>query len=890
MVNSFSVNASSMVRPGTFVSQRSVSNTPVPIANHAVAYLFGTVEDDLTDLSYKGLLPYKPTQITSTNDYIEKVGGIPKANAGSRITYDAINAYFSNVGSNGILYLTRVTPTPEIILEVPTTVTQGYDLIILSINGVKYGDVSNDVLGKVIVSSGIDAPDVAYDIYGYLSQDTNFNLLFNVEEITPNDATNRQVRLTAKDANVLLSVDEFKVYKSSNIAGGFIDLLPNVKNYYPSKNVNVRLKTYIDINGTDVDTDQSVTFIDGEELKDFADSQNPQLPYTDAAETLAVLNAYLTNKEITPVEGYYYAVSHTGDAGLDVLIQGWNRATTVAIGEITNLDTAVVAPTQILKSIQIVYLEITGESQAIILNAATAEEFANELLINIKEFLEEKELSQYYEFDTQIIDESNDVFVRPTLSPNTTQVLLSGTIALNNTALTGTNTAFTTELFPGANIYIGENRYKIATITSDTAATLEASNDTIAAGTNVYLDRSEATGFYSYDTTIQLNIKSKNGTLPPVFPGTDRGGTLDPNVSYTSALDEELSYLDAKYFAGNKVKGQDFVFAIRKAFSADERREPGFILAPEAYATLIYEEGGVVSKREALEERLKVSSAIALAAEGYGDYSGFEAPTQHVGLIDCGGDLENLSETREELIELRNTIGSKYGHLSYFAPYQKNSVGNFVPLSPYVSGIACSRFISEGFQQPPAGSRYPLRDTTGLKFSINSQQQETTYALGLNPAREMPNRGIVIWGSRTMSGNANFKYINTRVILNVLIDVLNRSFDDLLFEQIESAQNLFDRVSAIANSICYQFYRQGALFGGSPEEAYSIICSFNNNTYSLIEAGTVVCDVYVATSPTLERVLISVARTPAGQVSLINESLSRNTERFANLATTATIL
>jgi hypothetical protein len=77
-----------------------------------------------------------------------------------------------------------------------------------------------------------------------------------------------------------------------------------------------------------------------------------------------------------------------------------------------------------------------------------------------------------------------------------------------------------------------------------------------------------------------------------------------------------------------------------------------------------------------------------------------------------------------------------------------------------------------------------------------------------------------------------------------------------------------------------QFYRQGALFGNRPEQAYLVVCGSSNNSSVLLDQGTVRMDAYVATSPTLERLAITIVRTPVGQVSLLSDSFSRNEERF----------
>jgi phage tail sheath protein FI len=138
----------------------------------------------------------------------------------------------------------------------------------------------------------------------------------------------------------------------------------------------------------------------------------------------------------------------------------------------------------------------------------------------------------------------------------------------------------------------------------------------------------------------------------------------------------------------------------------------------------------------------------------------------------------------------------------------------------------------------------------------------------------------VVWGSRTLSSSPLFRFVNTRVILNALIDVMNRSFDDILFESIDSAGTVYSKVSSIATQVLNQFYNQGALFGSVPEQAYLVVCGDSNNSPELLEQGTVRMDAYVATSPTLERLAITIVRTPLGQVSLLSDSFSRNGERF----------
>jgi hypothetical protein len=406
--------------------------------------------------------------------------------------------------------------------------------------------------------------------------------------------------------------------------------------------------------------------------------------------------------------------------------------------------------------------------------------------------------------------------------------------------------------------------------------------------TSATLDKSIPNGFYSHDYVLRVKITSNNGVSSPVNPGRNRFGNSDDNVIKLVSVDQNPGYESYKLTA--TAKANDFVYAIEQGM--DSRiLSPGFLFAPEAYTVLSYEVGAgdFASKNEARQERLKITQTLVKAAEGkLGSTEGIVG-TQHIALIDLGSDEISLTQVQDELYGIKNAVGVPFGHAAPYAPYIKNVDDRYIAPSSFVAGIACSRYINEGFQQPPAGARYPLRGAIGLKFDISAQQQEVTYALGLNPIRSLPNRGIVAWGARTLSPNPLFKYVNTRAILNVLIDVLGRSFDDILFEQIDSAGTVYARVKSIASQVLGQFFRQGALFGSRPEQAYLVVCSSANNNTNDLENGSVRLDVYVATSPTLERLLVTIVRTPAGQVAQLSDSFSRNQERFNYLLNTTNV-
>lgn len=947
MANTVRIGATALNRPGVFVSQTSTGGLPQPIATHAVAYVFGTTQSDeyygdqARNLSYSPILPYQPTQIASAEDFILKTGGsIPSASGGALTSYDSVKAFFDNVGVNGILYFTRVTPTPETVVDLGvSSAGSGYNSFAIKINGryfgVETGVYDEDGLEiKIITTTGLDKPDNARDLYQFFSNPSEtsdgFSDFYRVEQ-TAAEAVIGKFRIFSKDVTNLPEIEVFKAYPLNttnyNISG--VDLLGEagvVRSYTSVKELNFRCSS------KDVDTGEKILFLSGSAVSQYIKAANDATPgsYDPTTDQSLILEEFLVNQGIytslaSITDGKIVAVSKDFTNGFapentwqDADAAYWVFESTGSAGTHFSLledgDKLVPSGTfdgvtrtgYLPDTIQAFYLNIAGENRVIIVNGGTPDELTESLRDEIIAVLQENEIDRYFEVEAVSYDPGNDLPAdtyapnnghklsllldeagAPYIRPDAENIILTGTVEVDGGDLLGTNTLFLSEIGPGDHIVVNGVRFAIETVVNNTEATVTPADVNIASGATAKLDKSLPNGFYSHDYVLRVRITSKTGVASPVITGTNRFGLPDENVVLLVSQVQDVGY--ESYKLTQQAKAQDFVFAIEEGMGSKTNLAPGFVLAPEAYSVLTYTgaNGDIQSKNEARQERLKITQSLTALAEGrIGQVEGITG-TQHIALIDVGGDEKNLSEAQDELNVIKAAVGVPFGHSSFYAPYIKNLNDRYVPASGFIAGIACSRYVNEGFQQPPAGSRYPLRGATGLKFEISAQQQEVTYALGLNPIRSLPNRGIVVWGARTLSSNPLFKYVNTRAILNVLIDVLGRSFDDILFEQIDSAGTLYARVKSVGSQVLSQFYRQGALFGARPEQAYMISCSSANNDDASLENGTVRADIYVATSPTLERLAITVVRTPAGQVSLISDSFSRNEERYTSLLNTS---
>ena len=219
------------------------------------------------------------------------------------------------------------------------------------------------------------------------------------------------------------------------------------------------------------------------------------------------------------------------------------------------------------------------------------------------------------------------------------------------------------------------------------------------------------------------------------------------------------------------------------------------------------------------------------------------------------------------LIEDSQQYYTPKGFLAYYGPHIEDSEGYVVPASSFVAGLAIRRSRAQGFQYPPAGTSYPLNGTASVQIAISSAEQDVSNRLGMNALRTLPGYGstVFVWGGRTRvnakdADQGLYKFVNTRVILNVIYGTLRGAFDSQIFSVVDGRNLLFTKIRTIAENVLYVFWAGGALFGAKPSDAYAAICDRRNNPGQTLEEGLVYLSVFVVPVPTLERIQIDLVR------------------------------
>lgn len=285
----------------------------------------------------------------------------------------------------------------------------------------------------------------------------------------------------------------------------------------------------------------------------------------------------------------------------------------------------------------------------------------------------------------------------------------------------------------------------------------------------------------------------------------------------------------------------DWLWSLENAYDPDEF-EQGFLIAPEAFYFLPQ------------QDRIAVGTKMHDLA--------IQDNFNWMAIVDCGRELQTTEEFKDE--------GTSYtpprGHLAYYAPFLIDVDGLEIPSSAAVVGLGIRRYREQNFIEPPAGTQYPIFGVTDVAVRITNAQQSVLNPEGVNVIRNLkhvPNGGIVVWGARTRSKGL-FRWVNTRIVTNVLIKTLENAFYSQVFSAADGFGILQTRIKEQANAILYRFWLSGALYGDTTADAYAVICDESNNPNFDLENGLMRLDVFIKLSPTIEAILISVKRTSIG--------------------------
>lgn len=187
----------------------------------------------------------------------------------------------------------------------------------------------------------------------------------------------------------------------------------------------------------------------------------------------------------------------------------------------------------------------------------------------------------------------------------------------------------------------------------------------------------------------------------------------------------------------------------------------------------------------------------------------------------------------------------------------------FVAPSGAMAGIYSRVDHERGVHKAPANE--VVRGALGTKYRISRNLQDGLNPLGINCIREI-NDNITVWGARTLGGDKNLdlKYINVRRTLIFLRKSIDQGTQWVVFEPNE--YSLWAKIVRNVTAFLTVVWRDGALFGASPAEAFYVKCDAETNPPENRELGRVTTEIGVAIVRPAEFVIFRISQW-AGQTT-----------------------
>ncbi|HEX3047492.1 MAG TPA: phage tail sheath C-terminal domain-containing protein [Bacillota bacterium] len=226
-------------------------------------------------------------------------------------------------------------------------------------------------------------------------------------------------------------------------------------------------------------------------------------------------------------------------------------------------------------------------------------------------------------------------------------------------------------------------------------------------------------------------------------------------------------------------------------------------------------------------------------------------------IADC---MKGKSPT--EVADFRNTIpDSSYGALYYPWVYINDPLtGNKMPAPPsvVVPGIYADTDARRGVHKAPAGIvDGSLSSVVGVERILTRGEHDLLNPAGINAIRSFP-EGICIWGARTLSKDSEWTYTNVRRLLMYIEKSVEKGTQWVVFEP--NSPILWASVKRNLTAFLTRVWRDGALFGSVPEEAFFVKVDGENNPPEVRDAGQLVIEVGVAPVKPAEFVIIRVSQ------------------------------
>lgn len=170
-----------------------------------------------------------------------------------------------------------------------------------------------------------------------------------------------------------------------------------------------------------------------------------------------------------------------------------------------------------------------------------------------------------------------------------------------------------------------------------------------------------------------------------------------------------------------------------------------------------------------------------------------------------------------------------------------------MPVTPFIAGVYAKTAFQKNVGKSPGGISDGALDangTVGPEFGrlINDiRVRDDLYQSRINPLFNSDATGFVVWGVRSLSTEARWRYLNARLLHNFLMDAIRRQLLWAVFDN--NGPQLWIKIETALKGFMGSLFRQGFFAGVTEQQAYFVTCNASNNNQQTVDAGQVIIDV-----------------------------------------------
>jgi phage tail sheath protein FI len=384
------------------------------------------------------------------------------------------------------------------------------------------------------------------------------------------------------------------------------------------------------------------------------------------------------------------------------------------------------------------------------------------------------------------------------------------------------------------------------------------------AGNQVSVEVSEATT--PAEETFKLTVRAP-GRPDEVY---DNVSTKRGKENVVTLVKEQSKLIAIEELGGSAVERAPA--RGRVSLSGAENAKP-MRLTPDDYVGDAADRTGF-GGLEAVDEvtMLAVPDLMSLYQKGVIDLEGVQAVQaamiahcelmgDRVAIIDAPPGL-NAQQVKEWRVD---KVGYDSKYASLYWPWIKvldpvSGKGAFVPPSGHVAGVWARNDDTRGVHKAPANE--VIRGALGLELVITKGEHDQLNPDGINCIRSFPGRGIRIWGARTLSSDPAWRYLNVRRLFNYVEKSILNGTNWVVFEPNDP--KLWDSVKRTINMFLRRVWRDGALFGRTPAQAFFVKCDEENNPAENRDAGILTVEIGIAPVKPAEFVVFRISQFSDG--------------------------